>query len=200
MLSNLPLFTSLFPLFASIFFPFIWQFMASIALLGSFSTITVIGLILLLSDREGFYQRMKGNKMVVVLLIILGLTITAQSGIIIFFYDSFHYVGSPPNYQPSQEELTLEWLSMLWAALAVISGLTWIFHGLLVWGYREDDFTSLQRASEIEAQTKYPEDLFAKYAETSNNPSGVLEFHISQKMKEGKTREQAIEELRREIN
>ena len=43
---------------------------------------------------------------------------------------------------------------------------------------------------------KYPKDLMTKYQRLyPHNPEGVLEFHISRRMKEGKTREQAIEEL-----
>lgn len=49
---------------------------------------------------------------------------------------------------------------------------------------------------DVEMQTKYPRDLFAKYAEQyPHNPEGVLEWHIHKTMKEGKTREQAIKEL-----
>ena len=43
---------------------------------------------------------------------------------------------------------------------------------------------------------KYPEELAIKYQSMyPHNPAGVLEFHISRKMKERKTREQAIKEL-----
>jgi len=50
------------------------------------------------------------------------------------------------------------------------------------------------------SQTKYPKNLFANYiAQYPHNPEGILEWHIHKKMKEGKTREQAIEELNREI-
>ena len=46
---------------------------------------------------------------------------------------------------------------------------------------------------------KYPEDLITKYQRLyPHNPEGVLEFHISRRMKEGKTREQAIKELTEE--
>ncbi|UCC33916.1 MAG: hypothetical protein JSW53_02630 [Candidatus Bathyarchaeota archaeon] len=52
---------------------------------------------------------------------------------------------------------------------------------------------------DVETQTKYPRDLFARYAEEyPHNPEGVLEWHINKKMKEGKTREKAIEELSKE--
>jgi len=45
---------------------------------------------------------------------------------------------------------------------------------------------------------KYPDDLLTKYRRMyPHNPKGVLEFHLSRKMKTGKTREQAIEELRK---
>ncbi len=46
---------------------------------------------------------------------------------------------------------------------------------------------------------KYPNDLITKYQRLyPHNPEGVLEFHISRRMKEGKTREQAIKELTEE--
>lgn len=52
---------------------------------------------------------------------------------------------------------------------------------------------------DVKTQTKYPRGLFARYAEQyPHNPEGVLEWHIRKKMKEDKTREQAIEELAKE--
>jgi len=43
---------------------------------------------------------------------------------------------------------------------------------------------------------RYPKDLIIKYQRMyPHNPKGVLEYHISRKIKEGKTREQAIKEL-----
>ena len=48
---------------------------------------------------------------------------------------------------------------------------------------------------------KYPKDLSAMYQHKyPHNPKGALEFHISRKIKEGKTREQAIEELKKKVN
>jgi len=42
----------------------------------------------------------------------------------------------------------------------------------------------------------YPQELITKYQRAyPHNPTGVLELHISRKMKEGKTREKAIQEL-----
>ena len=50
-----------------------------------------------------------------------------------------------------------------------------------------------------EAWKKYPKALFNRYVrQYPHNPEGVLEWHIHKKMKEGKTREQAIEELAKE--
>jgi hypothetical protein len=49
---------------------------------------------------------------------------------------------------------------------------------------------------EFEKEGRYPEELLAKYSKRyPHNPKGVLELHIDRKMKEGKTREQALEEL-----
>lgn len=57
---------------------------------------------------------------------------------------------------------------------------------------------SVEKADVTERE-KYPQNLVKKYQRKyPHNPSGVLEFHISRKVKEGKTREQAIEELTKE--
>jgi len=54
----------------------------------------------------------------------------------------------------------------------------------------------LKQEIDLESQTKYPKDLFAKYVKQyPHNPTGVLEWHIDKEMKEGKTREQALEDL-----
>jgi len=52
---------------------------------------------------------------------------------------------------------------------------------------------------ENEEEKPYPEELLAIYSERyPHNPEGVLKFHISRRIKEGKTRKQAIEELVKE--
>lgn len=59
-------------------------------------------------------------------------------------------------------------------------------------------FLPLGQEFEFEKKEKkrYPEELLAEYSERyPHNPEGALEFHISRKMKEGKTRKQALEEL-----
>jgi len=54
---------------------------------------------------------------------------------------------------------------------------------------------SVEKARMIERE-KYPQGLVMEYQRKyPHNPSGVLEFRISRKVKEGKTREQAIKEL-----
>jgi len=59
-------------------------------------------------------------------------------------------------------------------------------------------FADLGQEFEFEPQIKY-RDLYAKYAERyPHNPEGVLELHVDRKMKEGKTKEQAIKELQEE--
>ena len=62
-------------------------------------------------------------------------------------------------------------------------------------------FLPLGQEFEFEEEEKegYPEELLAKYSEKyPHSPKGVLEFHINRKMKEGKTRKQAVEELIKE--
>ncbi|MDH5733959.1 MAG: zinc ribbon domain-containing protein [Candidatus Bathyarchaeota archaeon] len=60
-------------------------------------------------------------------------------------------------------------------------------------------FLQLEQEFEFEKTDKNWNQLLVKYSEKyPHNPDGVLEFHISKKMKEGKTRDQAIEELIKE--
>jgi len=91
--------------------------------------------------------------------------------------------------------------SIMYMFAFAFSGLVFLFGGLLLSDQNKmlKDKSlyqpSLQRL-DVEAKTRYPRDLLTKYAEQySHNPEGVLEWHIHKKMKEGKTREQAIKEL-----
>lgn len=65
----------------------------------------------------------------------------------------------------------------------------------------EEAITEARLRSIACALKKYPKELADKYQRMyPHNPAGVLEFHISRKMKEGKTRDKAMEELVKEIN
>lgn len=67
---------------------------------------------------------------------------------------------------------------------------------------KEMEEAKLPESKELnEPQIKYPEDLLTKYRKLyPHNPEGYLKAHIYWKMKEGKTREQAIKELQDRIN
>lgn len=156
---------------------FVFRFADFKIVYSSFCVITIVGLTLLITDRRGFLSRMKGNKLVVALLMILGLILIVQGFVTIFFSGAFLVVGSsPPGAQPTSEQWTIYWLSQVWAGLTSFSGLVWIFYGLLVWGYEEAGFPSLKQEIDLESQTKYPKDLFTKYAALYHNPSGVSYF------------------------
>ncbi len=62
----------------------------------------------------------------------------------------------------------------------------------------ESDQAPLKQGIDLEeALKKYPRTLFDKYVrQYPHNPEGVLEWHIHKKMNEGKTREQAVKELK----
>jgi len=99
-----------------------------------------------------------------------------------------------PRY-PTPEESVSYMLSLAWAGLALISGVVWFIYGFKLLDY-EAYFKPLEKFDSKKACEEYPNDLFRKYMERyPHNPSGVLEWHIHEKMKEGKTREQAIKEL-----
>jgi len=88
---------------------------------------------------------------------------------------------------------------MLLVAIACIAG------GLHGREFKEPASVGAQPASREEQEgkksvQKSSQDIFEMYSKKyPHNPEGVLEFHISRKMKQGKTREQAILELTKEI-
>ena len=118
---------------------------------------------------------MKGNKFVSSLLMILGLHLVVASLFVAFF--SLYYV-----------EYTIFLFIFGSAGLTFTLGLLWVFYGLEIRRY--EVYT--------DSNKKYPKDLLLKYAQLYSYPSEVLERQIQNKMNEGKTREQAIEELTEE--
>jgi len=156
-------------------------------------TITV-GLVLYVSDRKEFSDRTKGNRVAFVLLTVLGLILTLTSlwllvGGISLLFDIGGNWGPPLTLRG----LTVYLLFLSWSGLALISGILWSVDGVKMW---EGKTLPLKKEIDLESQTKYPKDLFSKYVKQyPHNPAGVLEWHIHKKMKEGKTREQAIKEL-----
>jgi len=147
------------------------------------------GMVLYISDREGFLIRRSGDQSKAALLAILGIALISES-----LYDGVFTLG-----------LFIRWGgSASWEAFALaFSGLIFLFGWLLLLDQKKMlEDKSLYPPSvgrlDVETKTRYPRALFAKYAQQyPHNPEGVLEWHIHKKMKEGKTREQAIKELRK---
>ena len=146
------------------------------------------GMVLYISDRKSFLIRRSGDQSKAALLAILGIALISES-----LYDGVVTLG-----------LFIRWGgSASWEAFALaFSGLVFLFGWLLFFdqGKMAEDkmlYPPSPQRLDVEMQTKYPRDLFAKYAQQyPHNPEGVLEWHIHKKMKECKTREQAIKELR----
>ena len=162
-----------------------------------FLSTATIGLILYVIGRKEFSDYLKESEIVSGLLTFLGFIVIAGS-MFSFLEANFFtrtYVGSSGVRPPVTWKDVAAWLCIvIWCGLEFISGLL-----LLIDGGRMGEDKVLHLKKEIdfeEAKKKYPKDLFAKYVERyPHNPTGVLEWHIHKKMKEGKTREQAIEEL-----
>ena len=188
----------------SIGYPLLYSFRAILLSVGQniayglFCALTAIGLILLIFDRKGFFHRMKGYGIASLLLAVFGLIMIQASffwiisNVSVWNYYNTKIPGNPMTFEESIPYRLFE----IWAILALISGVFWLFYGVKVWEYKTG-FMPLKREIDYEeAWKKYPRDLFAKYVEQyPHNPDGVLEWHIHKKMKEGKTREQAIQEL-----
>lgn len=152
------------------------------------------GVALYISDRKSFLNRRSGDKYVAAWLAILGLALIVESGI-----------DGMLNLSWTAWAQSMGWGSPSWEGLMILasrfafSGLVFVF-GVLLFSDHEKMLEDKKRyptsAQRLDGETKYPRDLFAKYAEQyPHNPEGVLEWHIHKKMKEGKTREQAVKEL-----
>ncbi len=178
---------------------YILLMVVSIGYLRIFFVFCVIaGLALYISDRKDFLSRQSGSKTWAVPLAIIGLALIVQS----FIYGMFTMIWM--RWDPWLDRFwPVTWEeSMIRASYLAIYGLVFLFGILLFFDVSkmlEDKRfypPSVQRL-DAETQPKYPRALFAKYAQQyPHNPEGVLEWHIHKKMKEGKTREQAIRELR----
>ena len=159
-----------------------------------FALCSFVGMALYISGRRSFLKRRSGERNTALLLGILGLALTVES-IIEGLFVSLIWVWAG-TYSP----LPLEELIIYAFALAIYS-LAFGFGVLLLsdQGKILEDkrrYPPSPQRLDVETQTKYPSDLFARYVrQYPHNPEGVLEWHIHKKMKEGKTREQAIKEL-----
>jgi len=148
------------------------------------------GMVLYVSDRKGFLIRRSGDKSKATLLFILGFALIFESGADALFIGRWMGFG------------IYSWEAwIIIAFLLAFDGLVFLSGGLLLsdQGKMVEDkglYPPSERRLDVETQTEYPRDLLARYAEQyPHNPEGVLEWHIRKKMKGGKTREQAIEEL-----
>jgi len=182
-----PFFT-LFSVWGVFFMPWIVFFNQTLGLV--FFLLTATSSLLYFSDRKGFLQRRKGSGNVSVLLTILGFILIAESVLSGFF----SLMWSDGLTIRTMEELVSFLFALSLLGLPFILGIQWLTDGSRV---LEEKLGALERKTNFEETLKrYPKDLFAKYVEKHpHNPEGVLEWHIHKKMKEGKTREQAINEL-----
>ena len=163
---------------------------------GVFQLSTTVGLVMYIIGRKEFLNHLKRGKIASILLTISGVIFVGESLWFLFFnimllQTSF---GAPRTIR--------DWIIYLilfsWSGFVFMSGVLWLIDGI-----KKGEIKALPLKKEIdfeEAWKKYPKDLFAKYVKQyPHNPSGVLEWHIAKRMKKGITREQAIEELTKEI-
>ncbi|NIO38073.1 hypothetical protein GTO27_10290 [Candidatus Bathyarchaeota archaeon] len=160
-----------------------------------FALCVFAGMALYILDRRSFLNRRSGNKDTAVFLAILGLALIVESvtdGILNLSWAAWEQSMWGPLSREGSMVLAFR---LVFNSLVFLSGVLL----LLDQGKILED-KSLGQSSrprlDAEARTRYPRDLFDRYVrEYPHNPEGVLEWHIHKKMKEGKTREQAIEEL-----
>ena len=195
---NIPPFVDLVALFLNIWnFYIVWQIWANPIIAVGFCVLTISGLVLYVIWRKEFLGRVKGSKFASVVLLTISL-ILIVGGILqsIFTVLSVnYYTARTSGWHPlTLEEMTIYTLYFVWSGVAFTSGVLWLFDRVRI---GEDKALLLEKGIGLESQTKYPKELFAKYVKQySHNPAGVLEWHIDKKVKEGKTREQVIEELK----
>ena len=125
------------------------------------------------------------------LLMFFGLILTALSLWVLGWLGAF--MQSDFAGPRTSRDWTIYLLLSAWSGLGVMSGVLCLIDGARM---GEDKALPLKKEIDLGSQTKYPKDLLAKYMKQyPHNPTGVIEWHIDKKMKEGKTREQAIKEL-----
>jgi hypothetical protein len=163
-----------------------WAFLSP-SVLGVF-----VGMAVYISDRKGFLIRRSGNGLIAALLAILGFFLICEGLSEGLLFLSLMGLGGGPT---SWEAWIIVAFFLAFDGLVVLSGILLMSDLDRIVEDKKRYAPSAERF-DVETQTQYPSDLFAKYAEQfPHNPEGVLEWHIHKKMKEGKTREQAIREL-----
>ena len=150
-----------------------------------------VGAALYISDRKDFSIRRSGDKLTATLFAILGFVLMAENSL-----EGLLILSGWGGLPSSWEEWMYFGVPLAYNGLALLSGALLLSDS----DKMVEDKSRYQppaRRLEVETLTRYPRDLLAKYAEQySHNPEGVLEWHIHKKVKKGKTREQAIKELR----
>jgi hypothetical protein len=163
-----------------------WAFLSP-SVLGVF-----VGMAVYLSDRKGFLIRRSRNELIAALLAILGFFLICEGLSEGLLFLSLMGLGGGPT---SWEGWIVCAFFLTFDGLVVLSGILLMSDLDRIVEDKHPYAPSAERL-DVETQTKYPSDLFARYVEQyPHNPEGVLEWHIHKKMKEGKTREQAIKEL-----
>ena len=130
------------------------------------------------------------------LVIVLGILILIVGGAIALYNYKVRY-RQWDSYQQTYiwKSVTVFPYSLFGIIIGVIGLVTIVVGGALPLAEKKE---RVEKAHVIERE-KYPQSLVMEYQRRyPHNPSGVLEFHISRKVKKGKTREQAIKELIKE--
>lgn len=157
------------------------------------STVTV-GLVSYIIGRRRFSNSVRRSKIASGLLTFSGLILTISS--FLFLVLVVLFVGSDFAGPRTSREWVMYSLLLVWGVLGSLSGVLWLVDGVRL---GEVEAPPIKKEIDLESQTKYPRNLLAKYMKKyPHNPTGVLEWHIDKKMKEGRTREQAIDELTKE--
>lgn len=194
---NIPFFIPIPP------FPFIqWVLHACMHVFHGFPCVAIVyslfpltlaaGFVLYITGRKEFSDHVKGSETASWLLMFFGLILMAASLAFLLRMSSFL------SSEWARPETSIGWAPYVslfaWSGFGSISGVLWLVDGFKM---GEDRAIPLRKEIDFEeALEKYPKDLLAKYVKRyPHNPKGVLEWHIYEIMKEGKTREQAIKEL-----
>ena len=168
----------------------------------AFLLLTVGYFVFYIFDRKAFSDRIKGRVLARIFIVILSVWLVLEGigfGILASSFDWFRDYGTEFYIPKTWEERVHQQLAFAISISGLFSGGLLFFDGLGapfifdIWAHR---LPSKQAIGFEEAWKKYPKDLFNKYVrQYPHNPEGVLEWHIHKKMKEVKTREQAIKEL-----
>jgi len=172
----------------------ITSFQDAVIAYSTFLLTITIGFMLYVVGRKEFSKLVKGCRIASGLLMFFGLILTV--GALMFLgvaASSLGYDIRESQLRRISVDLSTYSLIFLWCGFGFVSGVLWLVDGAKM---REVKVLPWKKEIDLKSQTRYPEDLLARYTKRyPHNPTGVLEWHIHKKMKEGKTREQAIKEL-----